>query len=58
MFIKADGCYSYVGKKWNGGEQFVSLAAGCLKQIGPAHHEIMHALGKDQSVDNENKTMF
>ena len=41
---KGSGCSSNVGKV--GGKQQLSLASGCLYDIGTPFHEFMHAIGK------------
>lgn len=38
------GCWSSVGRQ--GGKQDLNLQSGnCLKKVGTAEHELMHALG-------------
>ncbi|XP_030641229.1 meprin A subunit beta-like [Chanos chanos] len=40
---KKDGCYSYVGKRFNNG-QILSIGAGC-GTVSVVEHEFLHALG-------------
>jgi meprin B len=43
-FIRGNGCYSYIGKKFLSGPQDLSLGEGCVHPIVAAH-ELIHALG-------------
>jgi len=53
-FQERDGCWSSVGMR--GGEQVVSLAAGC--GFGAAVHEIFHAVGAWHEQSREDRDSF
>jgi hypothetical protein len=53
-FQERDGCWSFVGMQ--GGEQVVSLAAGC--GFGAAVHEIFHAVGAWHEQSREDRDQF
>ena len=57
VVFKSDesGCWSSVGK--SGGKQVINLQAPCLRVVGTAIHEILHAIGfyHEQNRSDRNK---
>lgn len=45
LINRSNGCSSYIGRQITKGAQTLSLASGCLNNIGTTAHEFMHAMG-------------